>query len=89
MQACLSMAWMTALTSRDDRSVRRTSHSRAADDLLLRIPTWKHHLINGWYSTRSREFGGMSSRDYLRGKAWAERMRVGRQALTEHGVLLP
>jgi hypothetical protein len=58
-------------------------------DNLVRIPTWKHHLINGWYSKPHRQFGGLSPREYLRGKDWEERMRIGREALIEQGVLLP
>ena len=58
-------------------------------DNLVRIPTLKHWLINGWYSTNNPEFGGLSPRDYLRGKSWNERVRVGKDALTQFGVLVP
>jgi hypothetical protein len=58
-------------------------------DNLVRIPTLKHWQINGWYGRRSEEFGGLSPRDYLRGKSWEERRRVGIDALTRYGVLKP
>lgn len=54
---------------------------------LVRIPTWKHHLINRWYSKPSKEFRGQTPRDYLRGKSWEERQKVGLRALREAGVL--
>jgi hypothetical protein len=56
---------------------------------LVRIPTLKHWLINGWYSTKNGDFGGLSPRDYLRGKSWDERVRVGKDALNLFGVLKP
>jgi hypothetical protein len=55
----------------------------------LRISTLKHWEINGWYSTPSKDFGGLSPRDYLRGKSWDEHERVGRDALILFGVLKP
>jgi len=60
----------------------------AGDNLVL-IPTLKHWQINGWYSTPNDDFGGLSPRDYLRGKSWDERMRVGKLALVLYGVLEP
>jgi hypothetical protein len=58
-------------------------------DNLVRIPTLKHREITGWYQTKSEDFEGMSPRDYLRGKNWEERTRVGLDALIDHGVLKP
>lgn len=60
-----------------------------APENLVRIPTLKHWQINAWYSARNDEFGGLSPRDYLRGKSWEEKMKVGRKALIDHGVLKP
>jgi hypothetical protein len=60
-----------------------------APDNLLRIPTLKHWQINAWYSTKNNDFGGLSPRDYLRGKSWDERVRVGTDALILFGVLQP
>lgn len=58
-------------------------------DNLVRIPTLKHWEITGWFATKSERFGGQAPREYLRGKSWEERMRVGREALVERGVLKP
>ena len=60
-----------------------------APDNLVRIPTLKHWQITGWYGTKSKEFGGMSPRQYLRGKGWTERTQVGLRALADNGVLKP
>jgi hypothetical protein len=40
-----------------------------ASDNLVRIPTFKHEEITGWYGTPNKDFGGMKPRDYLRGKS--------------------
>jgi hypothetical protein len=58
-------------------------------DNLVRIPTLTHWEINGWFQTKNGEFDDMSPRDYLRGKDWDERTRVGRDALIRFGVLRP
>jgi hypothetical protein len=60
-----------------------------APDNLVRIPTLKHWQITGWYGTKSKEFGGMSPRQYLRGKGWTERTQMGLRALVDNGVLKP
>jgi len=58
---------------------------------IVRIPELKHRLINGWYGrpNEGEPFNGMSPRDYLRDKGWAERRRVGLEALKLFGVLEP
>ena len=56
---------------------------------LVRIPTMKHWEITSWYATPNDEFGGLSPRNYLRGKDWTVRYQVGKFALIEHGVLKP
>jgi len=58
-------------------------------DNLVRISTLKHWQISTWYSTQNDEFDGLSPRDYLRGKNWDERVRVGKYALVRFGVLKP
>lgn len=58
-------------------------------DNLVRIPTLKHWLINAWFQTSNAEFGYQSPRDYLRGRSWDERVRVGKKALILFGVLQP
>lgn len=60
-----------------------------APDNLVLVPTLKHWLISGWYSRSNPDFGDLSPRDYLRGKDWAERVRVGKMALVLYGVLQP
>jgi hypothetical protein len=56
---------------------------------LVRIPRFKHWEITGWYMKKNLDYDGLSPRDYLRGKAWDERTKVGLRALIEHGVLKP
>jgi hypothetical protein len=60
-----------------------------APENTVRIPTLKHWEITGWYMRRSDEFGGLSPREYLNGKDWAERTRVGLIALRKFRVLKP
>jgi hypothetical protein len=55
----------------------------------VRIPRYKHWEINGWYGRSNEAFGNQSPRDYLRGKDWDERVRIGMQALIKYGVLKP
>lgn len=58
-------------------------------DNLVRIPTLKHQDISAWYQTKNDDFGGLAPREYLRGKSWDVRRRVGLDALIQHGVLEP
>jgi hypothetical protein len=58
-------------------------------DNLVRIPRFKHWEINGWYGRPNKDFSGKSPREYLRGKDWNERTRVGVDALIQHKVLKP
>jgi hypothetical protein len=58
-------------------------------DNLVRVPTLKHWLITAWFQTKNSDYGDSSPRDYLRGKSWEERRRVGTDALTRFGVLKP
>ena len=53
------------------------------------IPRLKHWLITRWYMEKNEEYGWLSPRDYLKGKSWAERRRVGIRALILYGVLKP
>jgi len=55
----------------------------------VRIPTYKHHEITGWFAKGNKDFGGLSPREYLRGKSWDERFRVGIEAMIDKGVLKP
>jgi hypothetical protein len=56
-------------------------------DNLARIPALKHWQITGWYMTKNEKFGGLSPRDYLRGKSWDERTRIGQDALVRFEIL--
>jgi hypothetical protein len=58
-------------------------------DNRLLIPALKHIKITTWYQSKNERFGGLTPREYLRGKSWEERRRVGHEALIEHGVLKP
>ncbi len=58
-------------------------------DNLVRIPTLKHWEITGWYMRGNRRFGGLSPREYLRGKGWNEKRQVGLDALIDAKVLKP
>jgi hypothetical protein len=55
----------------------------------VRVPTLKHWQITGWYMTPNENYDGLSPRNYLRGKSWDEKVRVGRDALIYFGVLKP
>ncbi len=56
---------------------------------LVRIPTLKHWRVTGWFAKPNATYGDLSPREYLRGKSWAERYRVGLDALIDAGVLQP
>jgi len=58
-----------------------------APDNLARIPTAKHWRLNSWYQTEDREFNDLTPREYLPGKSWEERRRVGLIGLRYIGVL--
>lgn len=60
-----------------------------ARDNLVRIPAMKHREISGWYQKPNKDFDNLAPRDYLRGKTWKERYKVGIQALIEFKVLKP
>jgi len=45
--------------------------------------------IKSWFGTKQAALGGLSPREYLRGKDREERTRVGHEALVKHGVLKP
>jgi hypothetical protein len=54
---------------------------------LVRVPTLKHWEITSWMMRSNPKYGGLSPREYLKGKSWEERLKVGREALIETGVL--
>jgi hypothetical protein len=70
----------------------KEGYSRAKIDdpeNLVRVPTYRHRDINSWYSTKNKEFGGLTPRDYLRGRSWDEKRELGLFALRKFGVLKP
>jgi len=71
-----------ATPARDDKFPEE--QIEGADNKVL-IPTLKHRDISGWYSKRNPFFGGLSPRDYLRGKDWDTRRRIGIYALIKFG----
>lgn len=56
-------------------------------DNLARVPRWKHWEITGWFKTSNPDFDGQAPREYLRGKDWNQRRRIGVEALVKFGVL--
>lgn len=60
-----------------------------APENLVRVPRLKHWMITSWYMIPNEDYGWMPPRQYLRGKDWEERIRVGYEALIEAGVLRP
>jgi hypothetical protein len=58
-----------------------------APENLVSIPRLSHWEINAWYQTRNSDYGDVSPREYLSGKDWDERRRVGLEALSKSGVL--
>jgi hypothetical protein len=58
-----------------------------SSDNVVSVPKYKHHEITGWYNTKDPQFGGLTPREYLRGKDWAEQVRVGHYAMRKFGVL--
>ena len=54
---------------------------------LVRIPKYKHHLINRWFSQKNRLYEDLSPRQYLRGRSWDERLDIGIQRLKQEGGL--
>ncbi len=60
-----------------------------ARENLVRIPKQKHQRISDWYSTSNDAYGGMTPREWLRGKGWEERRALGIEKLIDFGVLKP
>lgn len=53
------------------------------------IPTLKHWRLTAWFATKSDDFGGVSPREYLRGKSWDERKTLGLSVLIKEEILKP
>jgi hypothetical protein len=54
---------------------------------LVRVPYWKHVEISSWYSTPNKELGGLTPREFLRGKNWEDQYQKGIEILRQFGVL--
>ena len=53
----------------------------------VRIPYYGHRAISDFYATPNGRFGGLSPREYLRGKSWDEQYQFGLDVMREFGVL--
>lgn len=58
-------------------------------DNVVNVPIYKHREISAWYQKVNPDFGDLSPREYLRGKDWSERARIGHLSLRKFGVLKP
>ena len=57
------------------------------DASKVRIPYYGHRAISDFYSTPNDEFGGLTPREYLRGKSWDEKYKFGLETMRRFGVL--
>ena len=73
------------------RLARTAKRSQRGFDWPVRFqPTIRRKReITAWYQTKNEALGMLSPREYLRGRTWEERTKVGLDALIEHGVLKP
>ena len=60
-----------------------------APENLVLAPELRHRQITGWFARKNKNFADRPPRDALRGQDWAERQRVGLEALRIYGVLKP
>lgn len=58
-------------------------------DNKVLVPRYRHWEITTWYATKNEEFGGLTPREYLRGKSWEERYQMGLKVMIDKGVLKP
>ena len=58
-----------------------------SDANKVRIPYYGHRAITDFYATPSNKFGGLSPREYLRGKSWDDQYQFGLEIMREFGVL--
>ena len=68
------------------------SNNFSADELesdvnKVRIPYYRHRAITDFYATPSSKLGGLTPREYLRGKSWAEQYEFGLNAMRDAKVL--
>ncbi len=73
--------------SRSDQSnALRFGDRLESRENMVRIPKWSHVDISAWYSRLNPQYG-MTPREFLRGKSWAEQYAVGLEKLRDFGVL--
>lgn len=53
----------------------------------VRIPYYAHRDISDFYSTPNRRYGGMTPRDFLRGKSFDEQYQLGLRIMQKFGIL--
>jgi hypothetical protein len=70
-----------------DRNGSRFPDRINSRENLVRIPYWKHIEISSRYSTPYSQLGGLTPREYLRGKSWKEQYEFGLEMLRDVGVL--
>ncbi|HLY89370.1 MAG TPA: hypothetical protein VKQ27_10320 [Acetobacteraceae bacterium] len=63
-----------------------------SEENLVSIPTLRHWELNSWYQTKNEDFTDaqgdpMAPRDYLTGKGYDERRRVGLIGMRAVGIL--
>ena len=58
-----------------------------APENLVRIPRLKHWELSGWYQTPVEDYDRLTPREYLRGRTWDEKVKVGIRGLFERGLL--
>lgn len=56
-------------------------------DNVVSVPKYRHHEITGCYAKKNPQFGGLSPRQYLQDRSWAEQVQIGHYALRRFGVL--
>ena len=54
---------------------------------IVLVPHYLHQDISDFYSRRNPDLGGLTPRDYLRGKSYAEQYAFGLKVLRDFGVL--
>ncbi len=55
---------------------------------VVRIPRWRHWMLNSWYETENEDYGGMAPREFLEGNGVPrDHIDVGLDGLRYVGVL--
>lgn len=54
---------------------------------VVRIPYYRHKDVQSYYQTPNPNLGGLTPRQYLRGKSYEEQFEFGLQALRDLGIM--